>query len=128
MTNRAPCLFPAVPPPGVAISSEDTAHNGTNYTLTCAVTVEPAVDTGLQVTRTWRRGNAILSDPSEATIAQSNDRGVYTSSLTFEPLDSGDDEQYTCQAEVEPLPPSSFISGSNYSSEHFQLEVLGKQI
>ena len=109
----------------MAISSEDTAHNGTNYTLTCAVTVDPAVDTGLQVTRTWRRGNGILSDPPEATIAQSNDRGVYTSSLTFEPLDSGDEEQYTCQAEVEPTPASTAING-NTASESFQLRVLGK--
>ena len=110
----------------MAISSEDTAHNGTNYTLTCAVTVDPAVDTRLLVTRTWRKGSAVLNDATpEATIAQSNDRNVYTSSLTFEPLDSGDEDQYTCQAEVEPMPANTAING-NTSAESSQLRVLGE--
>ena len=110
----------------MAISSEDTAHNGTNYTLTCAVTVDPAVDTELQVTRTWRKGSAVVTDTTpETTIAQSNDGNVYTSSLTFEPLDSGDEDQYTCQAEVEPTPTNTAING-NTSAESSQLRVLGE--
>ena len=84
----------SVPQPGVNVTLSHTAplYAGTDLTLTCAVTLDPHVDSGEVVMTVWSG----LQDIPEERYSVINASG----SLTISPLDDQDDGTYTCMVIV----------------------------
>ena len=107
----------AVPPPTLDITSSRPAYNGTNFTLTCTITLNEAVDTSVNVVETWTKDDDSMTLESEDCIAISNanptgDSNVYVTTLTFNPLgnEARHGGSYACNASIAPV-SDSFVRG-----------------
>ena len=125
-----------VPQPTVAIAPNlQPAYNGTNFSLTCIITLDGAVDTSVSVEGMWMKGSDILQTSGDSCIEVSNTTSVdstYEVTLSFSPL--GDETRnggnYTCSATVEPQPGSAnaqFVQG-NSGMREYELLVDGKLV
>ena len=99
--------FYAVPPPEVSILKPSTIpYNGTVFTLTGIVQLDPRVDTNVTVLGQWSGS----SDPEEAISAP------YSTSLLFQPLATNSSGIYTLTVAVRPSDNSPYIVGSSGSN------------
>ncbi len=102
-----------VPAPGVAISREPdsgtTLRHGDSLTLTCDITLDPAVDSEVAVTASWTGPGG----PITAGVSDMTGSGLaYQSTLTLSSLTSSDAGDYNCTASVD----STFNTGSEGSA------------
>ena len=125
-----------VPQPTLAIAPNlQCAYNGTNFSLTCIITLNDAVDSPVSVEGMWMRGSDILQTSGDFCIEVSNTTAVdstYEVTLSFNPLgnETRDGGDYTCNATVEAQPDSAnaqFVRG-NSGLREYKLLVDGKLV
>ena len=122
----------AVPAPTVTISPvQPQPYNGTYFNLSCTITLDPAVNTAVNVTGTWSKsGNELTTDDttcitiSETRLVTTNP-STYQTLLQFEPLgnDSTDGGSYICEATVIPS-DAQFVTNTSMRDE-YELDVQG---
>ena len=77
-------------------SSRTTAlYAGTGLTLTCTVTLNSNVDSGVSVETSWS-GRQDIPEQRYSVTDASDSGGSYTGSFTISPLADQDDGTYTC--------------------------------
>ena len=81
------------------------AGTTTPLTLTCNVTTDPSLADNVDVTITWLRGAAQLSNSTSriSITPLSKSQSVFTSTLTVYPLSVLDATNFTCRAGIVPL-------------------------
>ena len=104
------CVVFLVPPPSISIVDHSTPYNGTNFTLTGVVVLEPSVDTDVISSGVWSR----VGSPQE-TMSPLN--------LTFQPLATNSSGDYTLTVTVQPSDDSMFIVRNN-GSKSYSLTVV----
>ena len=91
-----------------------TLYEGTQFTLTCVIVLNTAVDTTVMVTSTWSNSGGVLSD---GRITSSDARKTaefnYTSTLTFMPLSQIDTNNYMCSVVVSFASQSATAMGAD---------------
>ncbi len=86
-----------------------TLYTGEDVTLTCDITLDPAVDSGVAVTASWTGpGGPIIAGVSDITGS-----GPYQSTLTLSSLTTSKSGDYVCTASVDPDPPTMVLTGSS---------------
>ena len=102
--------YPVVPTPGVSIDQPPSPlYAGTSLSLTCAITVNPAVDTTVSVAVTWERTRDTGPVTITTGVSTMGSRPTFSStvtSITLSSLDTG----FTCRAVVDPQAASVIIS------------------
>ena len=90
-------LSPTVPQPGVDITLSHAAplYAGTDFTLTCTVTLDTNVDNGEMIVTEWSGPQDIQEERYSVTGA-SGSGSTYTDTLTISPLAHKDDGIYVC--------------------------------
>ena len=83
----------------ITLSRIAPLYTGGNLTLTCTVTLDPSVDTGVMVVTKWS-GPRDISRERYSTIPASGSGTTYTSSLTISHTTDQDDGIYTCTCNV----------------------------
>ena len=130
-TNCSVILFTCtVPQPTVNITPYHTGvlHAGTPLTLTCSIQLNPAVDTTVVVTRTWRGpGSQTVSNISRVTVSNLVSRStfLYETTIEFIPLNTTDTGNYECEATVTPDPQSQFVIMSTAGSDALYITIQG---
>ena len=123
-----------VPQPTLAIVPNlQRAYNGTNFSVTCIITLDNAVGTAVSVEGMWMNGSDILQTSGDSCIEVSDTTEVdsmYEVTLSFNPLgnETRDGGNYICNATVEPQPDSAnaqFVQG-NSDLREYELLVDGK--
>ncbi len=114
--------------PPVAIDSVEitsvpdrTLYNGEDVTLTCDITLDPAVDTGVAVTVSWTGPGGSIT----AGVSDIRGSGPYQSTLTLSSLTTSDSGDYTCTATVDPEPLSTFQLPSEVATD-VHVATVGK--
>ncbi len=100
-----------VPPPSVAVTADPdrTLYADEDVTLTCDITLDPAVDSEVAVTASWTGPGGPITD-GVSDIAGSG--LAYQSTLTLSSLTTSDSGLYTCTASVDPAVPTPLVVGS----------------
>ena len=84
--------------------------NGSEYVLSCTVSVDSSVDTAISISSLWVNSTGMSVT---APYVTSNTEGLGSlqqrTNLTFTPLRSEDDGNYTCNAVVTPEQTTDFI-------------------
>ena len=92
----------AVPTPGVSIDQPPSPlYAGTSLSLTCTITVNPAVDTTVSVAVTWERTRDTGPVTITTGVSTMGSRPTFSSTvtgITLSTLDTG----FTCRAVVSP--------------------------
>ncbi len=104
-----------VPPPSVAVTADTnrTLYAGEDVTLTCDITLDPAVDSEVAVTASWTGPDG----PITAGVSDISGSGLaYQSTLTLSSLTTSDSGDYTCTASVDPATPLVVGSGGGTGS------------
>ncbi len=115
------CLSP-VPPPSVTVSADPdrTLYTDEDVSLTCDITLDPAVGSEVAVTASWTGpGGPIttgVSDISGSGLA-------YQSTLTLSSLTTSDSGLYTCTASVDPAVPTPLVVGSGDGTDSHTIAV-----
>ena len=78
----------------------DPLYTGTNVTLTCNIVLNDQVDSPVIVNVTWTGPGGEITSVILSGIAESP--SPFQATLTFAPLISSDDGNYTCEATVGP--------------------------
>ena len=105
--------------------------NGTNFNLTCTITLDSSVDTAVNVSATWLKSINVLttSNTTYTTVSdiQTIESSIYQTLLQFEPLENNltDGGLYVCEATVVPFSRSQYIRNVSNSNSFF-LSVEGK--
>ena len=120
-------FFPSVPPPIVTITSSrpDPLDEGTQFFLTCSIILDEVVDIGVTVAPTWSNSSGMISNTSRTLLSsvQQTTSFTYSATLTFDPLQSSDTDNYTCFVTVSFM--SEFIlSGESVSMEEVTVEGM----
>ena len=106
-----------------------TPYNGSEYNLTCTVTVDENVDTEITITSQWMMSPG--TDTTDNTISDSSERVgelEQQRNLTFRPLRSEDSGEYTCNATITPEEEGAeFILGSS-AEETEDVTVQSKRL
>ena len=85
----------------VTLNNTAPLYAGTSLTLTCTVTLDPNVDSHVDVMTKWRSHRDISEKRYIITAAGITGRNsVYTGSLTISPLAEQDGGTYTCTVTV----------------------------
>ena len=112
------------------VDSSATLYSGTVFTLTCVVELVPQVDTSVTVLTSWTKNGPAITNTSRITVDSEADEitsSMYGSDIVFNPLsnmESGDDGDYTCSAQVK---DAKYITGNSSSGTH-TISVEGQQI
>ena len=104
-----------VPPLTISIHDHPIPYNGTVFTLTGVVELDPSVDTGVTVSGVWSNGGG----PQETTSPP------YTTNLTFQPLATDNSGEYTLTVTARPSDGSLFIV-TNDGNFSYSLTVTRK--
>ncbi len=102
----------------VTSNPDRTVYAGEDVTLTCDITLDPAVDSEVAVTASWTVPSGLGLSAGVMDRLQTNPL-LYRSTLTLSFLMTSDSGDYTCTASVDPYPPSPFVltgSGSSHTS------------
>ena len=86
----------AVPAPSVVIKEVGMPFNGSEYILSCIVTVDDSVDTAITISSQWQVPGDINDTISENTETEQQHN------LIFRPLRSQDSGEYTCNTTISP--------------------------
>ncbi len=100
-----------VPLPSVAVTADtdQTLYADENVTLTCDITLDPAVDSEVAVTASWTGPGGPITDG----VSDMTGSGLaYQSTLTFSSLTTSDSGLYTCTASVDPAVSTPLVVGS----------------
>ena len=91
----------SVPAPVVTVtlSHSPPLYTGISLTLTCTVTLDPNVDSGVRVETEWS-GLQDIPEERYSVTAASGSGSTYTGSLTISPLAYQDAGTYTCTGTV----------------------------
>ncbi len=106
-----------VPPPSVAVTADtdQTLYTDEVVTLTCDITLDPAVDSEVTVTASWTGpGGPITAGVSEVTGSGL----TYQSTLTLSSLTTSDSGLYTCTASVDPAVPTPLVGSGDGTDSH----------
>ena len=100
--------------------------NGSEYVLSCTVSVNSSVDTDISITSQWVDSTGMSVSAPNVT---SNTEGLGSlqqhTNLTFRPLRSEDDGNYTCSATVTPEQMADFIVEAT-ATETYSVTVKSK--
>ena len=110
------------------IEAVGTPYNGSEYILTCIVTVNNSVDTNITISSQWMMPPG--TDTTDNTISDSSETEEleHQRNLTFSPLHSGDSGEYTCNATITPEEEGAeFILGS-LANETEDVTVQSKRL
>ena len=107
-------LSPAVPAPSVVIEEVGIPFNGSEYILSCNVTVDHSVDTDINISSQWQPQDmnvtSVTTEPLGNLEQQHN--------LTFRPLRGQDGGKYACTTTILPTGKQEFvISAAGNTSE-----------
>ncbi len=95
-----------------------TLYTDEDVTLTCGITLDPAVDSEVTVTASWTVPSGLGQSAGVMDRLLTNPL-LYRSTITLSFLTTFDSGDYTCTASVDPYPPSPFVltgSGSSRTS------------
>ncbi len=96
----------------VTPNPDRTLYNGESVTLTCTITVDPAVNSDVAVTVSWAGPDeGMLSTGGRVALSGVTGSGPYQSTLTLFSLMTSDTGDYTCTASVDPSTPQVVASG-----------------
>ena len=116
----------SVPAPFVVIEAVGTPYNGSEYILTCIVTVDDSVDTNITTSSQWMMPPD--TDTTDNTSSERVGELEHQHNLTFSPLRSGDSGEYTCNATITPEEEGAeFILGS-LANETEDVTVQSKRL
>ena len=91
-------ILPSVATPMVTVThSPDTVYTDEDFTLTCTIVVDSAVDTAVMVTAEWSGPDGALTGSDPTMMSD----GTYVSTLALN-LDTAGSVDYTCTAMVSP--------------------------
>ena len=96
-------LSPVVPAPSVVIEEVGMPFNGSQYILSCNVTVDDSVDTAVNISSQWLLPLDEVSNNTEIREQQHNPQ------LIFRPLCSDDKGNYTCTTTISPTEHDMFV-------------------
>ena len=114
----------AVPPPTITIGRVGEPYNGTTYSLTCTVTVDSSVDTGISISSQWSYSGDMTS--SDIITNTTERQGLQQqTNLTFNPLRSQDDRTYACTVDIDSATLTAYVLG-NSASEDVSISVKSK--
>ena len=104
-----------VPVPSVVIEEVGMPFNGTQFILSCIVTVDNTVDTDINISSQWLENRATVMTGDTISISESSEGMdiVQIHNLTFNPLRSHDQGMYTCTAAVSATEENKFIRGTS---------------
>ena len=109
------------------MTNSSGTYAGTNFNLTCAIELNPAVDTPVVINSTWY---GPLGIPAGTRVIASEPTGTgakYQTILMFCPLNTSDSGSYTCETTVSPSPESQFISGSTAGRDILSVTAQGEK-
>ena len=93
--------------------SSATVYTSESLTLTCATTVNQAVDVPILVTHQWVGPQGAIYTGSGVTVSAVTASGlVYSSTVTIAYLSSSHSGTYECSSTLSPAQPSVFIESS----------------
>ena len=122
------CLHHSVPAPSVVITETATPFNGTEFSLSCTVTVDQSVDIPVNIFTHWLLPH-YTDTPS--TISSNMSERIselqQLHNLTFRPLCSQDSGSYTCNATIISRESDHFIK-DNTALKATYLSVQGKLV
>jgi len=111
-----------VPSPTVeAIVRNTPAYIGNNVILTCTITVDATVTSGVVLTSAWFSPSDQLTNSSH-TLTEGMDAQIYHTNVTIIQATASDSGDYTCNATLASL--SSYIIG-NLGTGTVTLSVAG---
>ncbi len=110
----------------MAALSRYTLYDGGSVTLTCTITLDPAVDSVVAVTVSWAGPDGgMLSNGGRVTVSGVIGSGPYQSTLTLSFLVTSDTGGYTCTASVGPSTPQ-VVASEDVTDTH--AITVGKEI
>ena len=101
----------AVPAPSLAIEEVGMPFNGSEYILSCIVTVDDRVDTGITISSQWldNGGTDPATEDTVSNRTESEGSLKQRHILMFTPLRSQDGGMYTCTTTISPKVENEFI-------------------
>ncbi len=103
----------------VSADQDRTLYTDEDVSLTCDITLDPAVGSEVAVTASWTGpGGPITDDVSDMT-----DAAPYQSTLTLSSLTTSDSGLYTCTASVDPDVPTPLVVGSGVGTDSHTITV-----
>ena len=128
-THLSSCVsFPSVPPPIVTVTSSrpEPLYEGTQFFLTCSILLDESVDLEVDVATTWSNPAGVISNTTRtllSSVRPTAEDFAYSATLTFDPLQSSDTDDYTCSVTVSIT--SEFIeSGESMSMEGVSVQGM----
>ena len=100
-------LHHSVPAPSVVITETATPFNGTEFSLSCTVTVDQSVDTSVNISTDWLLPHYTSAISSNMTERISELQQLHN--LTFRPLHRNDIGFYSCNATVVSIESDQFV-------------------
>ncbi len=114
----------AVPPPSVAITANLDLHRsfyyGDTVTLTCIITLDPAVDSVVAVMVSWAGPDGKFAfHRDRVTVSDVTGSGPYQSTLTLSSLNTSNTGLYTCTASAGPdVSTAHIVASENVTVSH----------
>ena len=100
--------------------------NGSEYVLSCTVSVDSSVDTAISISSQWVDSTGMsVSAPNVSSNTEELGSLQQRTNLTFRPLRSEDDGSYTCNAAVTPEQMTDFIVEAT-ATETYSVTVKSK--
>ena len=100
--------------------------NGSEYVLSCTVSVNSSVDTDISISSQWVDSNGMsVSAPTITSNTEGLGSLQQRTNLTFRPLRSEDDGIYTCNAVITPEQTTDFIVEAT-ATETYSVTVKSK--
>ena len=110
------CTPPSVPPPLATVTADPdrTLYNGEGVTLTCDITLDPAVDSDVAVTASWTGPDGAIT----TGVMDMTGSVPYQSTLTLSSLMTTDTGDYKCTASAVPENLLFVIASGESSATH----------
>ena len=90
----------AVPPPSVVIEEVSEPFNGSEYILSCIVTVDGSVNTDINISSQWLVPEAVIGDASVSYSIATMGNLEQRNNMMFSPIRFHHEGMYTCSASV----------------------------
>ena len=115
--------YHSVPVPSVVITETATPFNGTEFSLSCTVTVDQSVDTPVNISTHWLLPH-YTDTPStiSSNMTEKISELQQLHNLTFRPLHSQDSGSYSCNATIISTKSNQFVM-DNTASNTYSLPV-----
>ena len=90
----------AVPPPSIVIEDVNEPFNGSEYILSCIVTVDDSVNTDITISSQWLVPEAVIGDDSVSYSIETVGNLEQRNDMMFNPIQFHHEGMYTCSASV----------------------------